>query len=206
MYPLKKATKTLLVAIWLVLLFTGIAYLFWRQEWKYSMPTPVPNNYNPVKTGQRVDISAKLLATANKPVFIHFFNPDCPCSRFNAPHFNSLVKRYGNQITFAVVVLNKSRDYTEAQIQGKYNFKVPVLFDTSIATLCGVYSTPQAVLLDDDRKLYYRGNYNRSRYCTDVSSNYAEIAIDSLLNNHSQPVFSHFALTAYGCQLPNCNK
>jgi thiol-disulfide isomerase/thioredoxin len=202
----KTTAKKIAISAWLMLLFAFVLYIFWQQEGKYALPTPVPAHYNPPKTGQYINISDKLFTMVNKPVFIHFFNPDCPCSRFNAPHFNSLVKKYGNQITFAVVVLNKAKDYTAAQIQDKFSFGVPVLFDTSIATLCGVYSTPQAVLLDGAHKLYYRGNYNRSRYCTEVSSSYAQIAIDSLLNNKAQPQFNHFALTAYGCQLPNCTK
>ncbi|HET8860813.1 hypothetical protein [Marivirga sp.] len=26
-------------------IFTGIGYIFWHQEWKFSKPTPVPVNY-----------------------------------------------------------------------------------------------------------------------------------------------------------------
>jgi thiol-disulfide isomerase/thioredoxin len=206
MYFTNKTAKKIFASAWLMLLFALILGVFWQQEWKYSLPTPVPSNYNPVKPGEYVALSDKLFTTLNKPVFIHFFNPDCPCSRFNAPQFNSLVKKYGSQITFAVVVINKGKDYTAAQIRDKFNFNVPVLSDTSIASLCGVYSTPQAVLLDGEHKLYYRGNYNRSRYCTEVSSNYAQIAIDSLLNNSPKPQFGHFALTAYGCQVSDCTK
>ena len=79
------------------------------------------------------------------------------------------------------------------------------MFDKSIAVLCGVYSTPQAVLLDTNHKLYYRGNYNKSRYCTDKNSDYARMAIDSLLHHH-EPVNNEYALKAYGCQLPGCTK
>ena len=56
--------------------------------------------------------------------------------------------------------------YTAKQIQDKFGLDIPVLFDSSLAKACGVYSTPQAVLIDNNQNLYYRGNYNRSRYCT----------------------------------------
>jgi thiol-disulfide isomerase/thioredoxin len=189
-----------------LLLASGVCYIFWSNEWKYFQPTPVPQNYEAVNTGQHVDIDSKLSSEKGKPVFIHFFNPDCPCSRFNAPHFNSLVKKYGDRLTFKVVVINKTHDYTADEIKNKFDFNVPVSFDSSVAKICGVYSTPQAVIIDGDRKLYYRGNYNRSRYCTDTKSNYAQMAIASLINHETNPLFSQEALKAYGCQVNVCTK
>jgi thiol-disulfide isomerase/thioredoxin len=197
--------KTIAITV-LLLAFTCIGILFWYSEWRYSLPTPVPAQYHAVTVGTHIDISAKFNAPKNEPVFLHFFNPDCPCSRFNVPHFIELAETYGNKISFAVVVMTKDKDYTEAYIRKRFGLTVPVLFDTTLAQDCGVYSTPQAVLLTADQTLYYRGNYNRSRYCTDKKSNYAQTAIDSLLANRQEPVFSNYALTAYGCSLPGCKK
>ncbi len=196
--------KRIFVFAWLVLLFSGILYIFWYNDWKYSLPTPVPHNYHAVLQGTFIDLKGEIPNTAHKPVFIHFFNPDCPCSRFNIPHFKSLVKQYGNKIRFAVVVLNEN--YTAKQVQDKYDLDIPILFDSSIAASCGVYSTPQAVLLDAQHHLYYRGNYNKSRYCTDPGSNYAQMAIDTLLSNDPTPVLDANAFKAYGCQLSTCRK
>jgi len=132
---------------WLMLLFGAILFLFWNNEWKYSLPTPVPVNYKPVGQGAPVDMVRKLAPKNGKPLFLHFFNPACPCSRFNIPHVQSLVKQYGGQINFAIVVIS-DKHYTEEDIQKKFDLKVPVLFDSSIAAACGVYSTPQAVIID----------------------------------------------------------
>ena len=104
------------------------------------------------------------------------------------------------------MVLTTNKKYTAKGIQEKFDLTIPVLFDTSIATLCGVYSTPQAVLINQDKTLYYRGNYNKSRYCTDKKSNYAQMAIDSLLGQKQNPIFNQNALIAYGCTLPLCKK
>ena len=197
--------KVIAIAV-LLLTFTGISILFWYSEWRYSLPTPIPAQYHAIPLGTPIDISAKFTAKKNEPVFLHFFNPDCPCSRFNIPHFKELATTYGNQISFAVVVMTKDKDYSEAYIREKFGLTVPVLFDTTLAKDCGVYSTPQAVLLTAGHALYYRGNYNKSRYCADKKSNYAQIAIDDLLTNKQQPVFNNYALTAYGCSLPGCKK
>ena len=195
-----------IVIVLLVFIFTSIASLFWYNEWKYSLPTPVPEKYVAVSLKQKVELPGKLTATNNLPVFLHFFNPDCPCSRFNIPHFKSLVNEYRGKVSFAVVVMTTNQSYTAESIRQKFSLDIPVLFDTSLAALCGVYSTPQAVLVGNDQALYYRGNYNRDRYCTDKKSNYAQMAIDALLAKNEYPSFNKAALTAYGCSLPLCKK
>lgn len=199
-------TKKILLGLWITFLFGAIFVLFWQNEFKYSLPTPVPQNHREVAIGTHIDLIKNNISALNKPVFIHFFNPDCPCSRFNVPHVSSLIKKYSNKIDFKVVVLNKDKDFTVEEIQNKFDAKIPVFFDEDIATECGVFSTPQAVLLDASQNLYYRGNYNKTRYCTNADSNYAQIAIDSLLNQNTKPSFNALALKAYGCSLPKCTK
>ena len=137
---------------------------------------------------------------------LHFFNPDCPCSLFNISQFKSLVKEYGSKIDFAVVVLTSKSKYTAKDIQGKFDLALPVVFDSSYAAVCGVYSTPQAAIINTDQHLYYRGNYNKSRYCTDKKTNYAEIAITALLDQQSQLTLDAAATVSYGCTLPTCKK
>ena len=197
--------KITIILILLAFIFGGIAALFWHNQFVYSLPTPVPKNYTAVSLGNNPHIPGKLFLKNNKPLFLHFFNPDCPCSKFNIPHFKSLVKQYDNEVTFAMVVIS-NKNYTALEIQNKYEINIPVLFDTSIAALCGVYSTPQAVIIDTSQKIYYRGNYNKSRYCTDKKTNYAQQALDDLLQDNQAPVFNRFALKAYGCKLPTCSK
>jgi AhpC/TSA family protein len=193
------------VITWLIILSGIIITLFWYNEWVYALPTPVPSKYKPVNTGEEIFLSAKFQPQVAKPLFLHFFNPDCPCSKFNISHFKSLVKQYSDKVTFVIVVLS-NKPYTAKQILDKFSLNTTVLFDSSIAISCGVYSTPQAVIIDGNHKLYYRGNYNRSRYCTDQKTNYAQMALDALLNNDRHIIFNQYALQAYGCQLPNCTR
>lgn len=197
--------RKLLLWTWLGCLFSGIGFLFWHNEWKYTLPTPVPEHYRPVKIGDAVDLGHKIgLPARQRPVFLHFYNPACPCSKFNLPHFQFLARTYAQWIDFGVVVIAKERRYTEAQIQSRLGLQIPVSFDSSLARACGVYSTPQAVLLDAESRLYYRGNYNKSRYCTSKQTNFAQQAIDSLLHFSCNPVFSEAALRSYGCAFPTC--
>lgn len=196
--------KKFLLIGWLTILFSGIIILFWYNEWVYSLPTPVPKTYRMIKHGDRINLS--VTEARNKPLFLHFFNPDCPCSRFNMPYVKTLIETYKDDIDFKIVVLNENKTYNAPEIQEKYNITVPILFEKMIADSCGVYSTPQAVIIKTDQTLYYRGNYNKSRYCTSKESEYARIAIDSLLNYNPDPEFNPYALKAYGCTLPDCEE
>jgi thiol-disulfide isomerase/thioredoxin len=186
----------------LLLILSGIAALFWQQELQYTRPTPVPANYVVVLPGQRVIVPTPA-GTARKPVLLHFFNPDCPCSRFNLRHVKQLAKNYANNVAF-LAVIPENFAARAVEIRRKYDLPMPVIADTGeqLARACGVYATPQAALVDANGKLYYRGNYNKSRYCTTPHSNYAQMAIDSLLAGTPSPTFGKVATTAYGCELP----
>ena len=198
---MKKGT----VFVWLLLLLSGIIALFWHNDWVYNLPTPVPAHYQAVGQGQYINLPKEVRAEPNKPVFLHFFNPSCPCSRFNIPHFKSLVAQYGSSMSFAIVVQSYKK-YSVEEIQQKFGLDIPVLSDTSIAAACGVYSTPQAVIIDTSRHLFYRGNYNKTRYCADKKTEYARIAIDELLRGNMHASFDPLATKAFGCQLPVCTR
>lgn len=194
-----------LVISWLLLLLSAITALFWYNDWVYQLPTPIPKAYKNVNVGKLISLDHSLKSTNKRPVFLHFFNPDCPCSRFNIKHFKSLVQQYGDQVDFRVVVLSK-KVFTEKAIQDRFDLRIPVSFDDRLAKKCGVYSTPQAVLLDQDDRLFYRGNYNVSRYCTDEKTNFAKMALKGILERKQDLHFSALASQAYGCSLPGCEE
>lgn len=91
-----------------------------------------------------------------------------------------------------------------AEAKSKFGDDMNYISDTEdrIARSCGVYSTPQAAIITASGKLYYRGNYNRSRYCTSRATNFAELSLIALLNKQPSPVFDVVATQSYGCELP----
>ena len=195
--------KRLTAVALLVVCTLGVGYAFWQHDLQYRRPTPVPSGHQPVALGSRIDL-AGLSADTRRPVLLHFFNPACPCSRFNVRHFLSLVRTYEKQVTFCAVV-PPNADLTEAA--ALLDGRVRVIADTERrwSRRCGVYASPQAVLLDANGNLYYRGNYNRNRYCTRKETSFAEMALTALTNHRSAPMFGAAATTAYGCQLPERN-
>jgi hypothetical protein len=135
-----------------------------------------------------------------KPKLLHFFSPDCPCSRFNLKHFLSLNKAYSKEVDFYVVIA-KREDVTAAKYMVEKDIKIVVDKNEKLAKACGVYSTPQAALIQRNNKLYFRGNYNRSRYCVDKNSNFVQMALDSLMARKEPPHFVELATQSYGCSI-----
>jgi hypothetical protein len=182
-----------IAVITLVICGSIVGFIFWQQELKYTLPTPVPVSYTPVFFEE----SIRLPVVQKTAVFLHFFNPDCPCSRFNRKHVNQLIYQYKDKIKFRVVIpsyasIEEARSFFDEDIE--------IIVDTEgWAEACGVYSTPQAVIIDQKSKLYFRGNYNRTRYCTDTKTNYAELALHSFVNNRPLPLMDELAKRAYGC-------
>ncbi|MGB3180370.1 MAG: redoxin domain-containing protein [Cyclobacteriaceae bacterium] len=172
---------------------------------KYSQPTPVPADYAPPSIGKSISLDGVPLKEG-KPALLHFFNPECPCSKFNFAHFRTLATRYSEDVNFVVVLQDLEKEEA-LEAFADYGLDVPAIYDQDgmVAEKCGVFATPQAVLLTSDKKIYYRGNYNKSRYCTIPGSNYTQMALDSLLANKRMPDFGVQAYRPYGCELPSEN-
>jgi hypothetical protein len=191
--------RNVLAVVILGLACVAIAGIFWRQELKYLEPTPVPSAYVSVNAGEAVTLPSPLVRGTS--YFLHFYNPDCPCSRFNASHIQSLIRNYQDSIRFVIII---PQNASLAEAKNKFGEDLNYLTDTGdlIARACGVYSTPQAAIITGSGKLYYRGNYNRARYCTARATNFAELSLIALINKQPAPVFDLVATRSYGCELP----
>lgn len=193
-------TKIAVGALVLLILFGGILSVFWYQQLQYLRPTPTPLRYSPVAL--QTSIALPFLAEnppGEHPVFLHFYNPDCPCSRFNQDQFRSLVRKYQGQVAFYTIVQSSEGEPLSEELG------IPVVSDPDgkIADICGVYATPQAVILQADQALYYRGNYNKARYCTTRSTRFAELALQAAIKKQPLPLAIQLAGMPYGCNLPS---
>jgi hypothetical protein len=193
--------RKIVAALVLITLFLAIVGIFWYQEVQYMLPTPIPENYKVVLPNEVVKFDTALLPQRHdKPKLLHFFNPDCPCSRFNLKHFKMLTREYGRAVDFYVVVTSQDL-VPSAKNLIDTDVTIVVDEDRKLADACGVYSTPQAALIQVSNTLYFRGNFNRSRYCTDENSNYVQMALDSIVAGKGPPHFNALATTSYGCSI-----
>jgi len=51
--------KKSIIVIWFTIIFSDIAYLFWHNQFVYSLCTPVPKNYQMVNCGDKIVIPQK---------------------------------------------------------------------------------------------------------------------------------------------------
>jgi hypothetical protein len=187
-----------------------VGYTLWEQDWKWGLPTERPANLKQPPVGARLDlpetVSARWARQSERPLYLHFFNPDCPCSRFNQDHVRDLIRAHRGHVTIIAVIEPEGGTVSPRAVENaERDLGVPVLLDAdgSLARLVGVYSSPQAVLVKTGGALYYRGNYNLARYCTDARTEFARIAIEHMLAGAPKYDAPVQARIAYGCPLPS---
>ena len=137
-----------------------------------------------------------------------FSIPIAPVRASTFNHLRTLHRQFHADVAF-VAALEGTDPERLRRRYAALNLPIPAFVDAdqSIARSVGVYATPQAVILDRWQRLVYRGNYNISRYCTARQTEFARLALESLLHDPAQPVrMPTVATTAYGCSLPPCSR
>jgi len=191
-------------------LLTLVGYTLWEQDWKWGLPTPRPAQLRQPPVGAPLDLPAQVTAqwttATGRPLLLHFFNPDCPCSRFNQDHVRDLIRTHRGRVTIVAVIEPEGGPVqARAVANAERELGVPVLLDAdgSLAKRVGVYSSPQAVVVTVAGALYYRGNYNLARYCTDTQTEFARLALEHVLAGAPKYDAPVQARIAYGCPLPS---
>ncbi len=189
-----------------LILFLGyIGFIFWWQDLQYSLPTPRPLELKQPPLGTKMALPAQIASVwARHPgtlLFLHFYNPYCPCSRFNLDHVRTLFERHSRDVTFLAIVQGSPSDSVLNKLaQRLAGMEMVVDRNRKLAETFGVYATPQAVILSTNAALRYRGNYNASRYCNDEKTEYARIALEELLAGGT-PQANGGVEISYGCPL-----
>jgi hypothetical protein len=75
--------RTIIVLAFSLILFVFIVFLFWYQDLRYFFPTPKPSDLVLKPVGAMLISSVSAIPQSDKPVFLHFFNPECPCSNWH---------------------------------------------------------------------------------------------------------------------------
>jgi hypothetical protein len=204
---LSPGARSILAGAFAGVMLGAIGWAFWHQDWQYSRPTPRPPDVRRPALASRVALPPPIerlrASRPGQPMLLHFFNPACPCSRFNVDHVRALETRFRSRVLIVAVL----GDGEPAAMRAAYDtlaLDVPhyVDADRHLARALGVYATPQAAVLDAEGRLYYQGNYNRTRYCRDHETEYARLALDAVLAGEPPHAYPAEAETAYGCPLP----
>lgn len=197
-------TKIGIVVCTLMFASTGIGLLFWQQDIQYRLPTPMPTSFDTAVVVSKECVEAALPSFSTKLRLLHFFNPDCPCSKFNVQHIKAMMHRYGKHVTLTIVIPRWADVSKAKSVLGYLADSILIDADQSIASLFGIYSTPQAVLLDNSFQVLYRGNYNTSRYCSNPQTEFVRLSIEKALTGHlTTPMYGG---APYGCPITLCSE
>lgn len=183
--------------------FSLVLSLLWGFEQDYNKTPSKPTKFTEIPINSNIIMDEVKLD--NKPTLIHFFNPNCPCSKFNFEHFAFLSKKFASQVNFIVAThIKKDESYNLIDLKNKFDENVILINDSkkTLAQKVGVYSTPQAVILNDSNQLLFRGNYNRARFCTDKRTNFVFLTLNAIIQGKELPYFDEIATKPYGCELP----
>jgi hypothetical protein len=202
-----RSTKLLLLVVCEALFCGGVAASFWLGDLRYSLPTPRPAGLVEPPLGQPIvpcePLDAAIGDRGSAPCVLHFFNPACPCSRFNLDHLRKLVRDYRDDVEFIAILEGQDADALLADFESlNVDIKAVADVDGRVAASLGVYATPQAVVLDGENRIAYRGNYNASRYCVAPETEFVRIAIAGCLAGTKAFSWPLAATTAQGCELP----
>jgi hypothetical protein len=154
--------------------------------------------------GQRLEVPSG----AGKVTALIFYSTECPISNVYSPTLNALVDAFPAE-RFTMIGLCVDPDKTNADLRehaGEYALKFPVARDRSLhlARKYGAEVTPEAVVLDADGKVRYRGRIDdqfAARQKRNLNSVTHELkdAITALLAG--KPV-EKTEVKAVGCPLP----
>jgi uncharacterized protein DUF6436 len=184
-------------------LFSVVAAAFWFQDLRYSLPAPRPKNWKAPAMGASPRLPAQFSAsTDGRPIAFNFYNSACPCSRFNLDHVRRLAALYGSRVRFVLVM----EGGTQLEQEGAFrslNLEAEPCYDPTgkIALNLGVYATPQAVVVDSNRRLVYRGNYNLGRFCVDPRTEFVRAALENTTSGKPLPTIMAQPIPAYGCAI-----
>lgn len=178
---------------------------FWHFEFQFLLPVSRPAEAQVLAAGtpspvQRLTTiaGAPIEIGAGTPTVLHFWNPDCPCSRFNEPAVRKLAES-NPEVRVVLVVENAELTASlRKRIAQSFPFSAVHDEDGAIAKAFGAYATPAASLVDAEGKVQYVGTYMATAMCSSNQTDAVQVALAAMLAGKDAPAGS----PAYGCALP----
>jgi len=115
---------------------------------------------------------------------IHFWNPDCPCSRFNEVHVKKIMSDYtAKNVVFTIVVSGKSAEQRkERALLARQVFNLAAVKDirSDWPLKKGPPSSPAVAIMNKQGKLVYFGPYSLGARCSPDKGQFVEKVLDRL--------------------------
>ncbi len=186
---------SLLVVAWL--LSTGAS--FWWFQFKdlrafgNKDPTGSFDSESLLQTAKRL-----LPEDEPRPVVLHFWDPDCACSRFNNRHVRELIATYEPKgFRFMIVPRTNSAEQEQAlREKAKREFGAVEVVFIQDAQL-DIPSSPAVLVLNRGLNLTYFGPYSNSAICSARTGRLVEAILDDIVQGR-EPA-PKVSTLAHGC-------
>ena len=129
---MRKWTRTILTLGSTGALLAFVGAVFWWQDLQYSYPRLAQRRLLKNLSGRSSPCpprSKKILQYLLRPLLLHFFNPNCPCSRFNLDHVRSLVQKHRGAVEFVAVLQGDSGERLLAAFESLNRIGIPAVAD-----------------------------------------------------------------------------
>ncbi|SHJ67925.1 hypothetical protein SAMN04488028_101879 [Reichenbachiella agariperforans] len=192
-----------IVLVIMVGVLSLIIYLFWIEEYRHLIQN---KNSMPAYYLEKSPVIRQYGISINdRPIFIHFYNPSCKYSKVNIEHLKGVFQSYTEQIDFYLVVTGQqvtNGNYLKEKYQLPSSMKVIMDPDGQLSRLCGVNSTPRAVLFDTDSTRYFDGNYTSGfTFCgpANIKNSAPAVALEFKSKGYQAPLVP--VVSGFGCEL-----
>ncbi|SHN77586.1 redoxin domain-containing protein [Chitinophaga sp. CF418] len=148
---------------------------------------------NVMSAGRLKDYNGKTFTVkpAGKPVVYIFLSPECPLCKNYAPVLQGLQSKYKDVQFYGIISGQTFTQREVAEYAKEYNITFPILMDTDkkVANYLNATVTPEALLIGNNGKEYYRGLIDD--WVTGLGTKrikatrkYLELAINNLLTGN----------------------
>jgi len=131
---------------------------------------------------------------------VHFWDPACPCSRFNEAHVRDLIAAYRHKGIGFVVVAHAAADVAAHAVirraAAAFGDQVPLVIQRASTAMVLPPSSPATAIFAADGELAYFGPYSVGAVCTTGSGAFVETVLNRLLRGDNPRQVNTLA---FGC-------
>lgn len=131
-------------------------------------------------------------------VVVHFWDPDCLCSRFNNSHVRSLIDDFGNRgVKFLIVLSSTSEQRERVWQKGRELFPSATLISSrTLALTTSIPASPSTAIIDSQGRLAYFGPYSLGGLCLSSDDGFVETILSTLLAGGQSELNT---ISGFGC-------
>lgn len=209
--PVELSKRQLAFGTGLLLLWLSTtAYAFWWFQVRPLRPFNDPTQarvitFDGLPFARLLDHQGPLApATTPRTTLLHFWDPDCPCSRFNQVHVRELIEQNRDQdLRIVIVVHTRNRANAERvrrQARGTFGDDVTVWIDTGELS-ASIPSSPAAAIVSASAELAYFGPYSLGAVCLQGQGDFVESVL-ARLEQGQNPRFLNTMAVGCFCDWP----